>query len=64
VASYLSNRALLDRAWRKPAVPIVTDDPPPVITFNIGGALHPSIGAEPEPTIEAAKPRLLTALDE
>jgi Family of unknown function (DUF5681) len=28
--------ALLDRAWGKPAVPVVADDLPPVITFNIG----------------------------
>ncbi len=30
--------ALLDRAWGKPAVPIVTDDVPTIITFNLGGA--------------------------
>ena len=33
--------ALLDRGWGKPAVPIVQEDLPEVITFNIGGDLHP-----------------------
>jgi hypothetical protein len=28
--------AILDRGWGKPAVPIVADDLPPVITFKMG----------------------------
>jgi hypothetical protein len=33
--------AILDRGWGKPAVPIIADDIPPVITFNLGRELHP-----------------------
>src|SRR5689334_14270107 len=28
--------AILDRGWGKPAVPIISDDLPPVITFRMG----------------------------
>jgi hypothetical protein len=33
--------ALLDRGWGKPAVPLITDDLPTVITFDMGRELRP-----------------------
>jgi hypothetical protein len=33
--------AILDRGWGKPAVQLITDDLPTVITFNMGRELRP-----------------------
>ena len=55
--------AILDRGWGKPAVPVIRDDQPPVITFNFGTELRPPGQVTDGPThaIGALAPRLLTA---
>jgi hypothetical protein len=44
--------ALLDRGYGKPAVPIVADDLPEVITFNIGRDLRPPDIKDVTPTVD------------
>jgi hypothetical protein len=48
--------ALLDRGWGKPAVPVIADDVPMEITFNLGGRelrppkdVTPAIDSLPSP---------------
>lgn len=57
--------ALLDRGWGKPAVPVVSDDLPPVITLNFGTELRLPGGADGGGMrpIEARPPQLLPVLD-
>jgi hypothetical protein len=52
--------ALLDRGWGKPAVPVITDDLPMEITFNMGRELRPS--AEITDVTPATDPLLLARL--
>lgn len=54
--------AILDRGWGKPAVPVIREDQPTVITFNFGTELRPPspTGNGTARTIEAAQPALLS----
>ena len=52
--------AILDRGWGKPAVPVVGDDLPAVITINFGTELRPPNDAAR--TIGAASPLILPAI--
>jgi hypothetical protein len=56
--------ALLDRGWGKPAVLVVGDDGPAVITLNFGTELRPPnrAGDGAAHSIEVTPPRLLPAI--
>jgi hypothetical protein len=48
--------AILDRGWGKPAVPLVSDGPPPMITINFGRDLQPPADGGDALTVGVALP--------